>query len=81
MLQVDPPVAAKADADPTEQRQAAAAAAAEGLAEPDREASPPGFEMAAKKEHLSEAEALRRHREEVSWIPCAQRDEEEPLVI
>ncbi len=57
-------MAARADADPSQP-----AAAGEG-SEAEREASPPGFEMAAKKEHLSEAEALRRHREEVRLAFC-----------
>lgn len=41
------------------------AAATLSTAAAPREASPPGFESAAKMEHLSEAEALRRHRAEV----------------
>ncbi|KAL4423706.1 hypothetical protein ABPG75_001007 [Micractinium tetrahymenae] len=53
----DPPAAAQKDVDLTK-------APAAPLAAPAREASPPGFESAAKKEHLSEAEALRRHRQE-----------------
>lgn len=53
----DPPAAAQKDVDLTRAPAAPPVAAA-------REASPPGFESAAKKEHLSEAEALRRHRQE-----------------
>lgn len=53
----DPPSAAQKDVDLTKASAAPTATAA-------REASPPGFESAAKKEHLSEAEALRRHRQE-----------------
>lgn len=53
--QADPPAAAKEDAD-------LSAPPAEA---PEREASPPGFERAAKAEHLSEAQALRQHRLQV----------------
>lgn len=65
-LQDDPPSAAQEDVDLTKASAAPTATAA-------REASPPGFESAAKKEHLSEAEALRRHRQEVrmpGWGAC-----------
>eukprot|EP00887_Chlorella_sp_A99_P006064 scaffold22.g6064.t1 len=54
-LQADPPAAAKVDADLTAPPQ------------PDqapRKRSPPGFEVAARKEHRSEAEALRQHRQQ-----------------
>lgn len=62
-LQDDPPAAAQKDVDLTRAPAAPPVAAA-------REASPPGFESAAKKEHLSEAEALRRHRQEVRARVC-----------
>jgi hypothetical protein len=55
--QDDPPSAAQRDATVDGPVGAAAAAA--------RAASPPKFESAAKKEHLSEAAALRQHRAEV----------------
>lgn len=56
-LQADPPAAAQSDADPAQLQRSASDIA--------REPSPPGFESAAKKEHLSEAAALRQHRAEV----------------
>ena len=59
-LQADPPAAAQADADPAQLQRSTSDAA--------REPSPPGFESAAKKEHLSEAAALRQHRAEVRGL-------------
>lgn len=54
----EPPAAAHQDVDITQLPSTATTPAAA------HEASPPGFESAAKEEHLSEAAALRRHRAE-----------------
>jgi len=58
-MQDDPPAAAKADVDASK-----VASPGNHSSAAASHATAPGFESAAKKEHLSEAEALRRHREE-----------------